>query len=210
MMDSSSGTLLYTEAWTEEFRREADVELVVEGIALAAHSTILCQSEVLGGAIRETKNTGGKIRIESLFDGTEVEDVDLFLSHVYATSQRLSSTKPHESRKVHELAVKCGFDALAIRVLDTLTLEPKFLQGLRVHLNRLDPDTILYWLNVFRLTEHQGLGSSLSQFFGQRLSIFSTVRLEWSPVRQALENDSTLLLKILSVVSRSSHENVFL
>ncbi|GMH43103.1 hypothetical protein BSKO_11025 [Bryopsis sp. KO-2023] len=215
MMEESASDHLYTEEWTEEFQREADVDLVVEGVTLEVHSTILCQSKVLYGAIRDTKNRSGRVRIESLFEGTTVEDVDMLLSELYSTSQTLLPHELDRFKRLINIAMKCGFDGLVKKVLGTLTMsdsdspESDFLWHLRSEWRDEDPDSLTYWLNICSATSHTKLEDELSNVLATSRFFFISGR-EWKPIRENLLGNPRLMLKILGrtarILKRNLHE----
>ncbi|GMH43086.1 hypothetical protein BSKO_11008 [Bryopsis sp. KO-2023] len=194
--------LLYSRAWTEDFLRHADVELVVEGETLLAHSQILCQSEVLEGAIRDTKNDRDRIRIESLFTDVSVADVDLLLSQLYASTSRLDPQNMPNLRKVLDLAMKCGFDGLVTRVLDTLTSsyaplkECSCLKELKMKFQGGQIDMIVYWLRICSLTKHEALGHTLGRFIASH-SKYLKPDENWGRICEVLDKDSSLCCKVL-------------
>ncbi|GMH45504.1 hypothetical protein BSKO_13461 [Bryopsis sp. KO-2023] len=194
--------LVYSQGWTENFGRQADVELVVEGETLLAHSQILCQSEVLEGAIRFTKNDGVRIRIESLLTDVSVADVDLLLSQLYASPSRLDPETLPNLRKILDLAMKCGFDGLVTRVLDTLTSsygrgnESSYLKELREECGRHQVDMIVYWLGICSRTKHEALADALARFMAIYSETFKLDR-NWERIREVLKGDADLCCKVL-------------
>ncbi|GMH39175.1 hypothetical protein BSKO_07073 [Bryopsis sp. KO-2023] len=190
----------YMEGWGDEFHEEADVELVVEGVAMVAHSTILSQSDILRSAIRDTSNPEGRIKIESLFAECTVADVDLFLSQVYVTSQRIPEDQLPRVGKIMDLAMRCGFHSLANRALNTLTnSQSVYGGGFASKLQWMKPEEMCYWLDICNKTGHEGLEKAFHSLLSTNHLFTSTP--EWASVQTLLEKNPKLMVSILRTVS---------
>ncbi|GMH42940.1 hypothetical protein BSKO_10862 [Bryopsis sp. KO-2023] len=211
--ESARVDCLHTEERTEEFQREADVDLVVEGVTPEVHSTILCQPKVLQGAVRDTENRTGRV-IKSLFPGTTVEEADSLLCHLYSVSQMVLPDKLQESKTLIDFAMEYGFDGLVKKLLDTLTMndeedssEGDFLWHLRSEWREQDPDSLLYWLDICSATSHTKLEDELSYVLATSCFFFKSGE-KWKPIRENLLGNPRLLMKILDSIAQILKENV--
>ncbi|GMH44399.1 hypothetical protein BSKO_12351 [Bryopsis sp. KO-2023] len=163
----------YRRNWTADFAKQADVQLVVEGRSLPAHSQFLCQSEVFAGAILDTsKPTDGPVKIESIFEGVSLADADLVLAHVYVNASSVIPEKTEDCSRVIDLSMRFGFGAIVQRVLDTLTdeEEPEHFNRLNDELDNLDPGTAEKWFTIAYRTDHQLLKTLMSNFVARNFS----------------------------------------
>ncbi|GMH43091.1 hypothetical protein BSKO_11013 [Bryopsis sp. KO-2023] len=205
-----SERLSYSKDWTEEFQNQADVELVVEGTVLPAHSPFLCQSQVLSGAIHDTANGGSKIRIESLFKDVETEVLDLLLGQLYASERMLRPEELDTSQKVINLAIKCGFDGIAKRLLSSLVSDGRDMkQALKVQTaagleSEANLAMILGWVNICNLTSHPGLQDALSHFLAENQSLAFGTDGAFSDTRRAVARCYSLQQRTLSLIFSDS------
>ncbi|GMH41652.1 hypothetical protein BSKO_09562 [Bryopsis sp. KO-2023] len=211
----------YTEGWRKEFHKIADVELVVEGSVLVAHSQFLCQSEIFSGAILDTTNEGGgKVRIEAVFAGVTVKELDSFLAHLYGVPKTVYPGELGESQKVINVAIKCGFDGVAKRVLNNLTKASpgqkgndllgafRAKMGIPFIRTEINLTIIQEWVKIYNVMPHHGLEDALSEFLAENYSLLTDTNVGFGdfPGDQLVELqnmvtvNNRLMKKILDLV----------
>ncbi|GMH44473.1 hypothetical protein BSKO_12425 [Bryopsis sp. KO-2023] len=188
----------YQQGWTQQYREHADVELIVEGHVLPVHSQLLCQSEVLEGAIRDTQQPGEKIRIRSLFEGTTLAEVDELLSQLYSTTMGIPDSLL-TTKNLIDLAMKCGFDRLATRIVETLVGDPtsKHFRLLQHEWSGMGVGVLRYWVDKCTLTRNASLETALIDFLVANYKEVFGSGVLWDDIRDSLCGNGEMCGKIL-------------
>lgn len=192
--DPPSATPRYSASWTDEYAALADVDLVVDGEVLPAHSQVLGTSPVFSHAlfqgddgildgssqrfVSSTSGLGGectsgspaRTRIESAFADVPKEDVYLLLDHLYPTDAFFRPDDVETLRRLAKIADQFGFDQLARKCLNTLA-NYDCVGGLRVFLNNHENGKIADWVWLAQKMDSNTLKDTLAEYLARNFDL---------------------------------------
>ena len=191
--DPPSATPRYSASWTDEYAALADVDLVVDGDVLPAHSQVLGASPVFSHALFQaddgildgssqrpvSTNTLGaacgtgcseRTRIESAFVGVPKEDVYLLLDHLYPTDAFFRPGDVDTLRRLAKIADQFGFEQLAQKCINTLA-NYDCVAGLRAFLNQHENGKIADWVWLAQKMDSSTLKDTMAEHLARNFDL---------------------------------------